>query len=179
MSTTLLIINDISLLTLFVCIFIYIIFTQRRIEKKISDVDDEHVLLTNYKEGLVNNVIKLEKAYHWINKDLDKKMEDITKENDKKLENLTQKVKELAQKNLALLKQKDEIMMEVNNGFSPLKASLEKSVGQVKQFQDSISKQLEENESELTKLAKDLKYFTDEIKRMKDCIRERTIDFEL
>jgi peptidoglycan hydrolase CwlO-like protein len=179
MSTTLLIINDIALLALFVCILIYIIITQRRIEKKISDVDDEHVLLSNYKEGLVNNVLKLEKAYHWINKDLDKKMESITKENDKKLENLTKNINELAQKNLALLKQKDEILKEVHSWVSPLKASLQKSAGQVKEFQDSISKQLEENENERRKLAKDFKYFTDEIKRMKDCIRERTIDFEL
>ena len=126
MSTSLLlIINDILILVLLICLLRYVFFTHRKIGKKIVEVNKGQVLLTNYKNGLVINVRKLEKACRWINKELEDKTKVVANESKEKIESIRRNVDNLAEKNLALLKQRDEIMQEIDNRAEPLKASIQ------------------------------------------------------
>ena len=179
MSTTLVIFNNVIPLALFVGLLLYLFFMQRKFNQKIKEVKEAHLLLSNYKDGLVSNILKVEKSYVLLNKDLDKKLKSVVSESNQKIETFMKTVNELIQKNDALLRQKDEIMKEFNNMADPLKASLQKTLNEIKSFQDSMTDRVLENEEDLKRVTKDLQYVTAQIQKMKDCIRERTVDFEL
>ena len=139
MSTNSVIINNVIPLALFIGLLLYLFFMQRKFNQKIKEVKEAHLLLSNYKDGLVSNILKVEKSYVLLNKDLDKKLKSVASESNQKIETVMQTVNELKQKNDALLRQKDEIIKEFKSMADPLKASFQNTLIQIKKFQDSIS----------------------------------------
>ena len=111
--------NDIFLLVLIVGLLFYLIFTQRRLEMKIANMEAEYDLLLESKEGPLPNEGNTEKTFN------DKAQEDF------------------------------------------------------KAFQEGVNKRLEENEKEIKKVIEVLRTVTQEIKNLKDSIREKTVDLEL
>ena len=72
---------------------------------------------------------------------------------------------------------KEENIDETPSGID--EASDDRTPGDFEAFQESANKRLEENEKELKKVIAVLGTVTQEIKNLKDSIKERTIDLEL
>jgi len=77
-----------------------------------------------------------------------------------------------------------DLLLESKEGPLPHEGNTEKTFnGTVPEdfmaFQESVNKRLEENEKEVKKVIEVLRTVTQEIKNLKDSIRERTIDLEL
>jgi septal ring factor EnvC (AmiA/AmiB activator) len=96
-----------------------------------------------------------------------------------KTRGLAQRVTELS-KNMIELRQKNEAMMvEVEDKVDPLKASLNESMGKLDASHDAMRKMIRDTSEEVKRLTARLGAFSQEVKKMKDFIRERSIDLEL
>jgi peptidoglycan hydrolase CwlO-like protein len=71
------------------------------------------------------------------------------------------------------------LIEKVQTHIKPLTASLEDLKNQFNKLQESMKKVFGDNDEKWTELANHLDYFSDEIQKMKDHIRERNIDCEL
>jgi methyl-accepting chemotaxis protein len=92
---------------------------------------------------------------------------------------LTSKLNELAIKANAMNEKSEAIRRELEENVTPLKASVDDTAAKFSSSHDAIRKIVQESRNELEKMTKDLNGFAEEIQKMKDFIREGTIDLEL
>jgi peptidoglycan hydrolase CwlO-like protein len=96
-----------------------------------------------------------------------------------KTRGLAQRVTELS-KSMSDIRQRNEAMItEVEGKVDPLKASFHESVGKLDASHDAMRKMIWDTSAELKRLASRLNLFSQEVKKMKDFVRERSIDLEL
>lgn len=153
----------------------YQLFFQRKVEKKLAELErgiahliEKHDSLTNAKNALANRVITLQKASDYFQKVLDEKVKA-----------LSNTISDVDAKTDRLSDNQGELNTEIHQQLRSLTSSLEDAKTQVTRFQESVKKTFSEKEEELRELAKHLNHLTDEIRKMKDHIRERNVDIEL
>jgi DNA repair exonuclease SbcCD ATPase subunit len=96
-----------------------------------------------------------------------------------KTRGLAQRVTELS-RNVGEVRQKNEAMIaEVEGKVDPLKASLNESVSKLDASHDAMRKMIWDTSAELKRLTSRLNAVSQEVKKMKDFVRERGIDLEL
>ncbi len=92
---------------------------------------------------------------------------------------LTNKLNELSQRTNVILEKNEAIRQDLEQKAGSLKASVDDTAAQFNSSHDAIRKIVQEGKNEIERMAKDVNEFAEEIKKMKDFIRERTIDMEL
>jgi uncharacterized protein YoxC len=96
-----------------------------------------------------------------------------------KTRGLAQRVTELS-KNMTEIRHRNEAMItEVEGKVDPLKASFNESVGKLDASHDAMRKMIWDTSAEVKRLTSRLNAFAQEVKKMKDFVRERSIDLEL
>jgi DNA repair exonuclease SbcCD ATPase subunit len=96
-----------------------------------------------------------------------------------KTRGLAQRVTELS-RNVGEVRQKNAAMIaEVEGKVDPLKASLNESVSKLDASHDAMRKMIWDTSAELKRLTSRLNAFSQEVKKVKDFVRERSIDLEL
>jgi methyl-accepting chemotaxis protein len=96
-----------------------------------------------------------------------------------KTRGLAQRVTELS-KNMSEIRQRNDAMItEIEGKVDPLKAALHESVGKLDASHDAMRKMIWDTSAELKRLTSRLSVFSQEVKKMKDFVRERSIDLEL
>lgn len=124
-------------------------------------------------------VAALKKYQSELYEDLEGEYESLKETVFERTKSLTQRLNELSKK-LDLLRQRQEAAVaELEGKVEPIRASLDENFSKVNRSQDSLRRVIRENEKEMKRMAADLNGFVNQIKKMKDCIRERTIDLEL
>jgi methyl-accepting chemotaxis protein len=92
---------------------------------------------------------------------------------------LTVKFNELAKRSNQVFEQNRSVLQEIDKRMNPLKETLDDTLAREISSRDTIRKRIQQNETELRRISKDINDFANEIKKMKNFIRERTIDLEL
>ncbi|UCG14346.1 MAG: hypothetical protein JSU72_07780 [Deltaproteobacteria bacterium] len=92
---------------------------------------------------------------------------------------LVMKLNDSSKKINAILETNETIRAEIDRKVKPLKASLDDTAAKFGSTHDSMRKRIQQSSNELERMAQDITAFADEIQRMRDFIRERTIDLEL
>lgn len=149
---------DVALLVLIILSFIFAIAAPGKTKKKAEETEEKIEALKKYQED----------AFEMLNK----KHESLK-------EVLVDSINKLTARLNAILKSNETFMLEIDNKTKPLKASIDDTMDQVKATRDTLRKTVLENEREMKKMGKEINNFSKEIQKMKDDIRERTIDLEL
>jgi hypothetical protein len=146
------------LLLLIVITLISSIAAQRKTKQKVEETEKRVVALKKYQEDIFES--------------LDKKYASFKEVLVDKTDRLTTRLNELSKKFDSVLENNETVMLEIDNKTQPLKVSLGET-------EKSLRKLVQANEIEMKKVEKELSDFSREIQKMKDDIRERTIDLEL
>ncbi|NVM24608.1 MAG: hypothetical protein HWN70_01665, partial [Desulfobacterales bacterium] len=149
---------DVALLVLIILSFIFAIAAPGKTKKKAEETEEKIEALKKYQED----------SFEMLNK----KHESLK-------EVLVDSINKLTARLNAILKSNETFMLEIDNKTKPLKASIDDTMDQVKATRDTLRKTVLENEREMKKMGKEINNFSKEIQKMKDDIRERTIDLEL
>ena len=154
---------------------IYQLLFQRKVERKMNEIEkgianlaDSYHSLLNAKNALANKVLTIQKAADYFQKTVDDKVK-----------GLHQMFNSVVEKTNLLHEERAELIEKVQTHIKPLTASLEDLKNQFNKLQESVKKVFGDNDEKWTELANHLDYFSDEIQKMKDHIRERNIDCEL
>lgn len=149
---------DGALLLFIVFSLISSIAAQRKTKHKVEETEKRIVAVKKYQEDIFES--------------LDKKYASFKEVLVDKTDRLTTRLNELSKKFDAVLENNETVMLEIDNKTQPLKVSLGET-------EKSLRKLVQANEIEMKKVEKELSDFSKEIQKMKDDIRERTIDLEL
>ncbi len=179
MITTYISIMDILLLAVFVGLLLYQIFTQRKIKRDFNGIAEKYSYIITVKEGIVNNVNRLEKGYKGLNKKIEDGMQTLSQKFEGNIKTLGDEINEISGKNRALIQQKAQNIHEIDEKADLLKASLIELQDHINAYQNDVSRSIKENEGVLKQLAAKFNHFSGKIDKMKDFIRERNIDLDL
>lgn len=92
---------------------------------------------------------------------------------------LTNKLNELSKKANTLLERYDGLRQDFEQQVSALKAAGDETTAKLTSSHDAVRKVVQEGKSEIERMGKEVGEFAVEIKKMKDFVRERTLDLEL
>jgi esterase/lipase len=130
-------------------------------------------------EGLEKKITAMQKYRSERFKQLD---ETFASFKEKLIENVNQlnlKINELSKKMNVIHEKYNTIGKELDKKVEPLQASFNDTFARINYSQEAMKKAIKESEEEMRKIAEGISTFAEEIKKMKDFIRERTIDLEL
>jgi peptidoglycan hydrolase CwlO-like protein len=151
--------GDIILLLLIVFSLVSVYVVRQNIKKEMEETEEK--------------IADLQRYQGQVSEGLDSKFASLKDDIDDTSNKVIVRINELLKKlNTTLSESKKGVMFEVENRINTMKASLNETQG-------SIRKSLMENEKEMKRLSQELEDFSKEIQRMKDDIRERSIDLEL
>jgi peptidoglycan hydrolase CwlO-like protein len=151
--------GDIILLLLIVFSLVSVYVVRQNIKKEMEETEEK--------------IADLQRYQGQVSEGLDSKFASLKDDIDDTSNKVIVRINELLKKlNTTLSESKKVMMFEVENRINTMKASLNETQG-------SIRKSLMENEKEMKRLSQELEDFSKEIQRMKDDIRERSIDLEL
>lgn len=92
---------------------------------------------------------------------------------------LTNDLNELSKKNDLLIERYGLIGAELDKKIEPLQNLFDITVSKVNSSNQEMKKAVEDGEYTIKRMAEGIRIFSEEIRKMKDFIRERTIDLEL
>jgi len=92
---------------------------------------------------------------------------------------LTSKFNELSRKANQMLARNEALRQEFQQQVNALKAAGDETSAKFTSSHDGVRRAVQEGKSEIERMAKEVEVFGVEIKKMKDFVRERTIDLEL
>lgn len=92
---------------------------------------------------------------------------------------LTNKLNELSKKANTLLERYDGLRQDFEQQMGALKAAGDETTAKLTSSHDAVRKVVQEGRSEIEKMGKEVGEFAVEMQKMKDFVRERTIDLEL
>jgi methyl-accepting chemotaxis protein len=96
-----------------------------------------------------------------------------------KLNPLTKKLNELGQKTNAIQERSETLRQELEQQVAPLRKSLDGTTAHFSSSHDALRKTVQEGKDEIERMAKEVDGFAEEIRKMKDFIRDGAIDLEL
>jgi len=151
--------GDMILLLLIVFSLVSVYVVRQNIKKKMEETEEK--------------IADLQRYQGQVSEGLDSKFASLKDDIDDTSNKVIVRINELLKKlNTTLSESKKGVLFEVENRINTMKASLNETQG-------SIRRSLMENEKEVKRLSQELEDFSKEIQRMKDDIRERSIDLEL
>ena len=150
---------EIILLLLIIFSLVTVYMIHRNTKNKIAETEEK--------------IADLQQRQGGVSGGLDNKFAVLKGEIDDTTNKVITRINELIKKiNTNLSENKKAVMFEVDNRINPVKASLN-------EIQGAMRKGIMDNEKEMKRLSQELEDFSREIQKMKDDIRERTIDLEL
>ena len=138
---------------------------QQRARKKIAELEKR---IAAAEEGQAGVEANLEKKAHAL--------QEIVLE---KTKPMTNKLNELSKKANIMLEKNEAVRRELEDQIGPLRASIDETAAKFNSSQDAIRKAVQDGKSEIERMTKEVEGFKEEIKRVKDFIRDGIIDLEL
>jgi hypothetical protein len=92
---------------------------------------------------------------------------------------LTSKFNELSRKANQMLERNEALRQEFQQQVSALKAAGDETSAKFTSSHDAVRRAVQEGKSEIERMVKEVDVFAVEIEKIKDFVRERTIDLEL
>jgi methyl-accepting chemotaxis protein len=92
---------------------------------------------------------------------------------------MTNKLNELSKKANMMLEKNEAVRRELEDQIEPLRASIDETSAKFNSSQDAIRKVVQDGKNEIERMTKEVDGFKEEIKKVKDFIRDGIIDLEL
>lgn len=92
---------------------------------------------------------------------------------------LTQRITELAKSTIEIRRRYEAMLVEVEGKVDPVKQSLNDNIAKMDASQDAMRRMIWGTSEEVKRLTSHLNAFSQELKKMKEYLRERIIDLEL
>ena len=146
-------------------LLLYEIAAQARTRKRLTALEKNIVTLQNNQAEVFTN--------------LEDKANAVTEMLFEKTKPLASKVNELSQRANTMIERSEAFRQELEDKVGPLQAAIDNSNVKFNSSHDAIRKVVQEGKNEIERMAKEVKGFAEEIKEMKNFIRESTIDLEL
>ncbi len=146
-------------------LLLYEIAAQARTRKRMAELEKNIVTLQNNQAEVFTN--------------LEDKANAVTEMLFEKTKPLAIKVNELSQRANTMIERSEAFRQELEDKVGPLQAAIDNSNVKFDSSHDAVRKVVQEGKSEIERMAKEVEGFAEEIKEMKNFIRESTIDLEL
>ncbi|MBW2580802.1 MAG: hypothetical protein JRD00_07650 [Deltaproteobacteria bacterium] len=128
---------------------------------------------------LEKNIVTLQHNQAEVFTNLEDKANAVTEMLFEKTKPLASKVNELSKRANTMLERSEALRQELEDRVGPLQAAIDDSNVKFSSSHDAMRKVVQEGKSEIERMVKELEGFSEEIKEMKNFIRESTIDLEL
>ena len=92
---------------------------------------------------------------------------------------MTNKLNELSKKANMMLEKNEGVRRELEEQIVPLKTSIDETAAKFNSSQDAIRKVVQDGKNEIERMTKEVAGFKEEIRKVKDFIRDGIIDLEL
>jgi methyl-accepting chemotaxis protein len=146
-------------------LLLYEIAAQARTRKRMAELEKNIVTLQHNQAEVFTN--------------LEDKANAVTEMLFEKTKPLASKVNELSKRANTMLERSEALRQELEDRVGPLQAAIDDSNAKFSSSHDAMRKVVQDGKSEIERMVKELEGFTEEIKEMKNFIRESTIDLEL
>jgi len=146
-------------------LLLYEIAAQARTRKRMAELEKNIVTLQNNQAEVFTN--------------LEDKANAVTEMLFEKTKPLASKVNEISKRANAMIERSEAFRQELEDKVGPLQAAIDNSNVKFDSSHDAVRKVVQEGKSEIERMVKELEGFAEEIKEMKNFIRESTIDLEL
>ena len=146
-------------------LLLYEIAAQARTRKRMAELEKNIVTLQNNQAEVFTN--------------LEDKANAVTEMLFEKTKPLAIKVNELSQRANTMIERSEAFRQELEDKVGPLQAAIDNSNVKFNSSHDAVRKVVQEGKNEIERMAKEVEGFAEEIKEMKNFIRESTIDLEL
>jgi methyl-accepting chemotaxis protein len=145
--------------------FFYQMAAQLRIRKKIGELEKRIAVAEEGQETVFANLEKKANA-----------LQEVVLE---KTKPMTNKLNELSKKANMMLEKNEAVRRELEDQIVPLRASIDDTAAKFNSSQDAIRKVVQDGKNEIDRMTKEVESFKEEIRRVKDFIRDGIIDLEL
>ena len=156
---------DIALGLVVLLALFYQMASQQRARKKIAELEKRVAALEEGQEAALANVDKKANA-----------LKEIVFE---KTKPMTNKLNELSKKANMMLEKNEGVRRELEEQIVPLKTSIDETAAKFNSSQDAIRKVVQDGKNEIERMTKEVAGFKEEIRKVKDFIRDGIIDLEL
>ena len=156
---------DIALGLVVLLALFYQMASQQRARKKIAELEKRVAALEEGQEAALANVDKKANA-----------LKEIVFE---KTKPMTNKLNELSKKANMMLEKNEGVRRELEEQIVPLKTSIDETAAKFNSSQDAIRKVVQDGKNEIERITKEVEGFKEEIRKVKDFIRDGIIDLEL
>jgi len=129
--------------------------------------------------ALERNIVTLQHNQAEVFTNLEDKANAVTEMLFEKTKPLASKVNELSKRANTMFERSEALRQELGDRVGPLQAAIDDSNAKFSSSHDAMRKVVQEGKSEIERMVKELEGFSEEIKEMKNFIRESTIDLEL
>ena len=92
---------------------------------------------------------------------------------------MSNKLNELSKKANIMLEKNETVRRELEDQIGPLRSSIDDTAAKFNSSQDAIRKVVQDGKNEIDRITKEVEGFKEEIRRVKDFIRDGIIDLEL
>lgn len=156
---------DIALGLIVLLVLLYEIAVQHRTRKKIRELETK--------------IVAIQQSQGEVFANLEDKANAVKEILFEKTKPMTSKLNELSKKANTMLERNEALRQELEQNVGPLRASVDDTAAKFSSSHDTLRKVVQEGKNEIERMSKEVAGFAEEIDRMKDFIRERTIDLEL
>lgn len=156
---------DIALGLVVLLVLFYQMAAQQRARKKIGELEKRIAAAEEVQAAVFANLEKKDNA-----------LKEIVFE---KTKPMTNKLNELSKKASIMLEKNEAVRRELEDQIGPLRSSIDETAAKFNSSQDAIRKVVQDGKNEIERMTKEVEGFKEEIKKVKDFIRDGIIDVEL
>jgi len=156
---------DIALGLVVLLVLFYQMAAQQRARKKIGELE--------------KRIAAAEEVQAEVFANLEKKANALKEIVFEKTKPMTNKLNELSKKTSIMLEKNEAVRRELEDQIGPLRSSIDETAAKFNSSQDAIRKVVQDGKNEIERMAKEVEGFKEEIKKVKDFIRDGIIDVEL
>jgi predicted nucleic acid-binding Zn-ribbon protein len=156
---------DIALGLVVLLVLFYQMAAQQRARKKIGELEKRIAAAEEVQAAVFANLEKKDNA-----------LKEIVFE---KTKPMTNKLNEFSKKASIMLEKNEAVRRELEDQIGPLRSSIDETAAIFNSSQDAIRKVVQDGKNEIERMTKEVEGFKEEIKKVKDFIRDGIIDVEL
>jgi uncharacterized phage infection (PIP) family protein YhgE len=156
---------DIALGLVLLLVLFYQMAAQHRVRKKLGELEKRIAAAEEVQEAVFANLEKKANA-----------LQEIVFE---KTKPMTNKLNELSKKTNIMLEKNQAVRRELEDQIGPLRTSIDETAAKFNSSQDALRKVVQDGKNEIDRITKQVEGFKEEIKKVKDFIRDGIIDLEL
>ena len=156
---------DIALGLVVLLVLFYQMAAQHRARKKIGELE--------------KRIAAAEEVQAEVFANLEKKANALKEIVFEKTKPMTNKLNEFSKKASIMLEKNEAVRRELEDQIGPLRSSIDETAAKFNSSQDAIRKVVQDGKNEIERMTKEVEGFKEEIKKVKDFIRDGIIDVEL